>query len=78
MPSTTTIGGVVATGLSGPRRPYRGSVRDYVLGIRCINGLGKDMSFGGQVMKNVAGYDLSRLMTGAFGTLELFWKCRLK
>ena len=74
----TTIGGVVATGLSGSRRPYSGSVRDYVLGIRCINGLGKDLSFGGQVMKNVAGYDLSRLMTGAFGTLGVILDISLK
>ena len=74
----TTIGGVVATGLSGSRRPYSGSVRDYVLGIRCINGLGKNMSFGGQVMKNVAGYDLSRLMTGAFGTLGVILEVSLK
>ncbi len=74
----TTIGGVVATGLSGPRRPYTGSVRDYVLGIRCLNGLGKEMSFGGQVIKNVAGYDLSRLMTGAFGTLGIIIETSLK
>jgi len=74
----STIGGVVASGLSGPRRPYTGSVRDFVLGIRCINGLGKDMSFGGQVIKNVAGYDLSRLMTGAFGTLGIIIEISLK
>jgi glycolate dehydrogenase FAD-binding subunit len=74
----TTMGGVVATGLSGPRRPYTGSVRDYVLGIRCINGLAKELSFGGQVMKNVAGYDLSRLMTGAFGTLGVITEITLK
>lgn len=74
----TTIGGVVATGLSGPRRPYSGSVRDYILGIRCINGLGQDLSFGGQVMKNVAGYDLSRLMTGAFGTLGIILEVSIK
>lgn len=74
----TTIGGVVATGLSGPRRPYAGSVRDYVLGIHCINGLGKELTFGGQVMKNVAGYDLSRLMTGAFGTLGVILDISLK
>ena len=74
----TTIGGVVATGLSGSRRPYSGSVRDYILGVRCINGLGKDLSFGGQVMKNVAGYDLSRLMTGAFGTLGIILEVSLK
>ncbi len=74
----TTIGGVVATGLSGPRRPYTGSVRDYVLGIHCINGLGKELAFGGQVMKNVAGYDLSRLMTGAYGTLGIILDISLK
>tara|TARA_R110002072_G_scaffold300974_1_gene479411 strand:+ start:4032 stop:5090 length:1059 start_codon:yes stop_codon:yes gene_type:complete len=74
----TTIGGVVATGLSGSRRPYSGSVRDYILGVRCLNGLGKDLSFGGQVMKNVAGYDLSRLMTGAFGTLGIILEVSLK
>jgi glycolate dehydrogenase FAD-binding subunit len=74
----TTIGGVVATGLSGSRRPYSGSVRDYVLGIRCINGLGKELTFGGQVIKNVAGYDLSRLMTGAFGTLGIILEVSLK
>jgi len=74
----TTIGGVVATGLSGSRRPYSGSVRDYILGIRCINGLAKDLSFGGQVMKNVAGYDLSRLMTGAFGTLGIILEVTIK
>ncbi len=74
----TTIGGVVATGLSGSRRPYSGSVRDYILGIRCINGLGKELTFGGQVMKNVAGYDLSRLMTGAFGTLGIILEVSIK
>ncbi len=74
----STIGGVVASGLSGPRRPYAGSVRDFVLGIRCINGLAKDMSFGGQVIKNVAGYDLSRLMTGALGTLGIIIEISLK
>ncbi len=74
----TTIGGIVATGLSGPRRPYSGSVRDFVLGVRCINGLGKEMSFGGQVMKNVAGYDLSRLMTGSFGTLGIILEVTFK
>lgn len=74
----TTMGGVIATGLSGPRRPYTGSARDFVLGIRCINGLGKVLSFGGQVMKNVAGYDLSRLMTGAFGTLGIITEITLK
>ena len=64
-----TIGGTVASGLSGPRRPYTGAVRDFVLGTRIINGKGEDLHFGGRVIKNVAGYDVSRLMTGAMGTL---------
>ncbi|MEP7156573.1 MAG: glycolate oxidase subunit GlcE [Betaproteobacteria bacterium] len=64
-----TIGGTVATGLSGPRRPYTGAVRDFVLGTRIVNGKGEDLRFGGRVIKNVAGYDVSRLMTGAMGTL---------
>lgn len=67
--SASTIGGVVAAGLSGPRRPYAGSVRDAVLGVRIMNTRGEVLRFGGQVMKNVAGYDVSRLMTGAMGTL---------
>lgn len=67
--SPATIGGTVATGLSGPRRPYTGAVRDFVLGTRIINGKGEDLRFGGRVIKNVAGYDVSRLMTGALGTL---------
>ncbi|MEO5676343.1 MAG: FAD-binding protein, partial [Usitatibacter sp.] len=64
-----TIGGIVATGLSGPRRPYAGAVRDFVLGTRIVNGKGEDLNFGGRVIKNVAGYDVSRLMAGALGTL---------
>jgi glycolate oxidase FAD binding subunit len=64
-----TIGGTVASGLSGPRRAYAGSVRDFVLGTRIVNGKGEDLNFGGRVIKNVAGYDVSRLMTGAMGTL---------
>ncbi len=65
----STIGGTVATGLSGPRRAYAGAVRDFVLGARIVNGKGEDLSFGGRVIKNVAGYDVSRLMAGAMGTL---------
>jgi glycolate oxidase FAD binding subunit len=64
-----TIGGTVAAGLSGPRRPYAGAVRDFVLGARIVNGKCEDLSFGGRVIKNVAGYDVSRLMAGAMGTL---------
>jgi glycolate oxidase FAD binding subunit len=73
-----TIGGVVAAGLSGPRRPYAGAVRDFVLGTRLINGKGEDLRFGGQVMKNVAGYDVSRLMAGAMGTLGVLLEVSLK
>ncbi|UXZ53447.1 glycolate oxidase subunit GlcE [Halomonas sp. 7T] len=65
----STIGGAVATGLSGPRRPWAGAARDFVLGTRVITQEGKLLRFGGEVMKNVAGYDLSRLMVGAQGTL---------
>ena len=67
--SLATIGGTVAAGLSGPRRAYAGSVRDFVLGTRIMNGKGENLNFGGRVIKNVAGYDVSRLMTGAMGTL---------
>ena len=64
-----TLGGCVAAGLSGPRRASAGAVRDFVLGTRVLNGAGEDLRFGGQVMKNVAGFDVSRLMAGSFGTL---------
>ena len=73
-----TLGGCVATGLSGPRRPYTGAVRDYVLGLRMIDGTGQALRFGGQVIKNVAGYDVSRLMVGALGTLGLITEVSLK
>jgi glycolate oxidase FAD binding subunit len=73
-----TVGGMVAAGLSGPRRPWAGSVRDYVLGTRVITGQGKHLRFGGEVMKNVAGYDLSRLMAGSFGCLGLLTEVSLK
>lgn len=66
-----TLGGVVAAGLSGPRRMAAGSVRDFVLGVRMIDGRGDVLSFGGRVIKNVAGYDISRLMAGSMGTLGL-------
>ncbi len=64
-----TLGGALAAGLSGPGRPWRGSVRDALLGVELINGRGERLRFGGKVLKNVAGYDLSRLQVGAFGTL---------
>jgi glycolate oxidase FAD binding subunit len=73
-----TIGGVVATGLSGPRRATSGAVRDFVLGVRVIDGRGQDLTFGGRVMKNVAGYDVSRLMVGSLGTLALLSEISLK
>jgi len=74
----STIGGVLACGLSGARRPFTGSARDYVLGMRIINGLGQRLSFGGEVMKNVAGYDVSRLQVGAWGTLGLLLDSSMK
>ncbi|MGE8416644.1 putative FAD-linked oxidoreductase [compost metagenome] len=73
-----TLGGMVAAGLSGPRRPWVGSVRDFVLGTRVITGLGQHLRFGGEVMKNVAGYDLSRLLAGSFGCLGLITEVSLK
>ncbi len=76
--NNTTVGGMVASGLSGPARPYAGSIRDAVLGVKMLNGKGELLSFGGQVIKNVAGYDLSRLMTGSFGTLGVILEVSLK
>jgi len=73
-----TVGGMVAAGLSGPARASVGSVRDYVLGLQLVNGRGETLVFGGQVMKNVAGYDVSRLMAGALGTLGLLTELSLK
>ena len=73
-----TVGGMIATGLSGPRRPWAGSVRDFVLGTRVITGHGKLLRFGGEVMKNVAGYDLSRLMAGSYGLLGIVTEVSMK
>lgn len=73
-----TLGGTIACGLSGPRRPYMGAARDAVLGCKLINGKGELLRFGGQVMKNVAGYDVSRLMVGAYGTLGVLLEISLK
>jgi glycolate oxidase FAD binding subunit len=74
----TTLGGAVAAGLSGPRRPYAGAVRDFVLGVRLVDGTGTALRFGGRVMKNVAGFDVSRLMAGALGTLGVITEVSLK
>lgn len=76
--TVATVGGMVASGLSGPARATAGAVRDYVLGARFINGLGEHLTFGGQVMKNVAGYDVSRLMAGSWGALGLITEVSLK
>ena len=73
-----TVGGMVAAGLSGPARASAGAVRDYVLGMTLVDGRGELLTFGGQVMKNVAGYDVSRLVTGALGTLGLIVEVSLK
>jgi glycolate oxidase FAD binding subunit len=73
-----TVGGMLAAGLSGPRRQAAGAVRDFVLGVRMLDGRGNDLSFGGQVMKNVAGFDVSRPMAGSLGTLGLILEVSLK
>lgn len=73
-----TIGGVVACGFSGPRRPFAGSVRDFMLGCTIINGHAQVLHFGGQVIKNVAGFDVSRLMVGALGQLGVLLDISLR
>lgn len=75
---TATVGGMVGAGLSGPSRASVGSVRDYVLGLHLLNGQGDLLQFGGQVMKNVAGYDVSRLMVGSLGQLGVMTQVSLK
>jgi glycolate oxidase FAD binding subunit len=76
--AAATVGGMVAAGLAGPSRANVGSVRDHVLGAKMINGLGEELTFGGQVMKNVAGYDVSRVLAGSMGTLGLITEVSLK
>jgi len=76
--SGATLGGCVAAGLSGPRRQQAGAVRDFVLGVKLIDGTGQVLDFGGQVMKNVAGYDVSRLLAGSLGTLGMLAEVTLK
>jgi len=73
-----TLGGTIACGLSGPARPFAGSARDFVLGMTILDGQGEAQHFGGEVMKNVAGYDCARLMTGALGTLGVILDVSLK
>lgn len=73
-----TLGGVVACALSGPRRASAGALRDFVLGAVLLDGHGERLAFGGQVMKNVAGYDVSRLLAGSMGTLGLILEVSLK
>ncbi|PHM20063.1 MAG: glycolate oxidase subunit GlcE [Curvibacter sp. PD_MW3] len=76
--AVATVGGMVAAGLNGPARASVGAVRDYVLGVQMLNGRAELLTFGGQVMKNVAGYDVSRLMAGSLGTLGLLVEVSLK
>lgn len=73
-----TIGGAIASGLGGPARPWRGAPRDSVLGVKILTGKGEVLSFGGQVMKNVAGYDVSRLMVGAMGCLGVLLEASIR
>ena len=75
---TATVGGMVASALSGPARATAGGVRDYMLGVQVLNGRAELLTFGGQVMKNVAGYDVSRLMAGSMGTLGVVTEMSLK
>jgi glycolate oxidase FAD binding subunit len=73
-----TFGSAIAAGLAGPARISTGNLRDFVLGARLLDGRGNDLSFGGKVMKNVAGYDISRLLPGSLGTLALLLEASVK
>lgn len=73
-----TVGGMLAAGLAGPRRLACGGVRDFVLGVQILDGRGQFLNFGGQVMKNVAGYDVARMMAGALGTLGIVLQASFK
>ncbi|MDN4060834.1 glycolate oxidase subunit GlcE [Massilia sp. YIM B02769] len=75
---SATFGGAIAAGLSGPRRASSGALRDFVLGAELLDGKGELLRFGGQVMKNVAGYDVSRLLAGSLGTLGLITQASVK
>ena len=74
----TTIGGMVASGLCGPRRAFAGNLRDFLLGAKIINGRGEILQFGGRVIKNVAGFDLSRVMAGSLGTLGIIVEASIR
>jgi glycolate oxidase FAD binding subunit len=76
--AAATLGGCIAAGLSGPRRASAGAVRDFVLGATILDGRGQQLAFGGQVMKNVAGYDVARLLAGSLGTLGVILEVSLK
>jgi glycolate oxidase FAD binding subunit len=73
-----TVAGAIASGLCGPRRAYAGNVRDFILGIKMIDGKGQVLSFGGRVIKNVAGFDLSRVMAGSLGSLGVILEASIK
>ena len=73
-----TIGGMVASGLAGPRRAFSGSIRDYLLGAKMLDGNGQVLQFGGRVIKNVAGFDLSRLLAGSLGTLGVILEVSIR
>ena len=75
---SATFGGAIAAGLAGPSRISVGNLRDFVLGARILDGKGQDLSFGGKVMKNVAGYDVSRLLPGSMGTFSLLLEASVK
>ena len=76
--SGATLGGTIACGFAGPARAYAGAVKDFVLGVTLMNGAGQTLRFGGQVMKNVAGYDVARTMVGSLGTLGLLLDVSMK
>ncbi|GBR04338.1 FAD/FMN-containing dehydrogenase [Acetobacter oeni LMG 21952] len=77
-PARATIGGTMASALSGPRRLFTGAARDYILGIQGINGQGEPFTAGGRTVKNVTGYDVSKLMVGSFGTIAALTSLTLK
>ena len=76
--SESTIGGVVATAISGPRQYAYGTIRDYLIGVRAVDGRGVPFAGGGRVVKNAAGYDMCRLMVGSLGTLGVVTQVTLK